>query len=230
MTGPWKANNQDPLFNFTSYLRRADGCKLILWQRAATVPIRGSILSESALWHQEQLQGGQRKVTAEMRLNVQKQESRGPAVSRLKLIYKSLRRKKRAQRSSLRCWWLHRMPWKQMLQSLSPFSVIVEASSGLLDMLLYAGCLSITVDFVFCFFYSFTRKSMSEPLKQIQFSAPDTVASKHLQKLREEVLTMIPLALRCTWKCLSDAFGRKGQCAAVIVYGDNEWTQWPSLH
>lgn len=73
-----KANNLDPIFNFTSYLCSTDGCKLILWQRAATVPIRGSILSESADWHQEQLQGGRGKVTTEMRLNVQKQESSQP--------------------------------------------------------------------------------------------------------------------------------------------------------
>jgi len=56
------ANNQDQAFNFTSYLCSIGGCKLILWQRAATVPSRGSILSEAARWHQEQLRVGQRKV------------------------------------------------------------------------------------------------------------------------------------------------------------------------
>ncbi len=89
-----RANNQDQIFNFTSYLCSTDGCKLILWQRAATVPNRGSILSESARWHQEQLRGGQRKVTTKMRLDVQKQESPGPGVSRSRLIHKSLQRKK----------------------------------------------------------------------------------------------------------------------------------------
>lgn len=39
-----------------------------------------------AHWHQEQLQGGQMKVKAKMRLSVQKQESHGPGVSRLRLI------------------------------------------------------------------------------------------------------------------------------------------------
>lgn len=57
-----KADSWVQIFNFTSYLCSVDGCKLILWQRAATVPNRGSILSDSSHWHQEQLQGGQKKV------------------------------------------------------------------------------------------------------------------------------------------------------------------------
>ncbi len=91
-----RANNLDPIFNFTSYLRSTDGCKMILWQRAATVPSKGSILSESACWHQEQLQRGQRKVTTAMRLNVQKQERPAPGVSRSRLIHKPPQKKNRA--------------------------------------------------------------------------------------------------------------------------------------
>lgn len=105
-----KANNQDPIFNFTSSLCSADGCKLILWQRAATAPIRGSILSESTHWHQEQLQGGQRKVTSEMRPYVQKREpwlwcfqGRDWCTS----LYRG-----KIELSGAHRWWLlHKTPW-----------------------------------------------------------------------------------------------------------------------
>lgn len=41
-------SNQDPIFNFTSYLCSPDGCKLILWKRAAAAPSRGSFLASGA--------------------------------------------------------------------------------------------------------------------------------------------------------------------------------------
>lgn len=41
-------SNQDPIFNFTSYLCSPDGCKVILWKRTTAVPSRGSFLASGA--------------------------------------------------------------------------------------------------------------------------------------------------------------------------------------
>lgn len=51
---------------------------MILWQIASAVPSRTPIRSESSPQHQEQLQGGHRKVTSKIRRNVQKQKSPWP--------------------------------------------------------------------------------------------------------------------------------------------------------
>lgn len=45
---PLSMSNQDPIFNFTSYLCSPDGCKLILWKRAAAAPSRGPFLASGA--------------------------------------------------------------------------------------------------------------------------------------------------------------------------------------
>lgn len=47
-TSPLKMSNQDPIFNFTSYLCCPDGWKLICWKRAAAAPSRGSFLASGA--------------------------------------------------------------------------------------------------------------------------------------------------------------------------------------
>lgn len=116
---------------------------MILWQRAATVPNRGSILSGSAHWHREQLQGGRRKVTAETRLNVKKQESLGPGVSRLRLIYKSLLNQNRAQRSSLRCCRTKHIQSKSYKASVH----FLPSHIANLEYLIYKDCFSSPSDF-----------------------------------------------------------------------------------
>lgn len=104
-----RKTNQDPIFNFTSYLGSADGCKLILWQRAATVPIRGSILSEARSGIRSSCGEDRGRSQPEWGRVSRNKRALAPAVSKSKLIHKSPQRGEKGSSAELikvvpGCW------------------------------------------------------------------------------------------------------------------------------